>query len=168
MTAGEEAAGAAGAASWLERISGNREARAAEVRAAILLLNRALGAFRAGAADPLVQDVAATRALAIRIGYASGEELTEGRWSEARELPAPRRGRLDDVGATSRVAAVLAGRDEVHPAETLLLRARLDLEMGREPEARYGLRAARGALEAEPPDDGGRIAEALAELEGRL
>ena len=60
---------------------------------------------------------------------------------------ATRRGRLDDVDPQSRVAAVLAGRDEVHPAETLMLRARLDLQQGRHAEARYGLRAARAALE---------------------
>jgi len=66
------------------------------------------------------------------------------------------------------VAAVLAGRDSVHPAETLLLRARLDLEMGRSEEARYGARAARAALEADPPEDAERLRRALAELEERL
>jgi hypothetical protein len=168
VTAGE-VSGKEDAARWVESVSGNPAARAAEVRAATLVVNRALAALRAGAGDPLVQDVGATRALAIRIGFASGEELAAGRWGEARELPAPRRGRLDEVGGQSRVAAVLAGREEVHPAETLMLRARLDLEMGRNREARYGARAARAALDAEPPPSGAEdIAEALADLERRL
>ena len=107
--------------------TGNRERGAEELRAATRIVNRALSALRAEARDPLVQEVGATQALAIRFGHGSGDELAEGRWTEARELPRHRAvGRLDDVAPQSRVAAVLAGRDEVHPAETLMLRARLD------------------------------------------
>ena len=97
-----------------------------------------------------MQEIGASRALAIRLGHGSGDELAEGRWTEASELPRPRRGRLDDVEPQSRVAAVLAGRDEVHPAETLMLRARLDAQQGRSAEALYGLRAATAALEERP------------------
>jgi hypothetical protein len=121
--------------SWLDSVAGDPERRGAEVRGAIRVLNRALHALRAAALDPLVQDVGATRALAVRIGYGSGEELADGRWAEARELASPRRRRLDDVESQTRVAAVLARREEVSPVETLLLRARLDLEAGREREA---------------------------------
>jgi hypothetical protein len=167
VTAGE-AKGEDDAARWVERMTGDPRALSTTVRDVVVVVNRALGALRAGAADPLVQDIGATRALSIRVGYASGDELAAGRWSDARELPEPRRGKLDDVEAQSRVAAVLGGRDEVHPAETLLLRARLDLEMGREAEARYGARAARAALEADPPANRDRLSEKLAELEERL
>ncbi len=99
--------------------------------------------MRAEARDPLIQDVGATRALKVRIGYGEGEALAEGRFSEARDVPPPRRGRLDDIDPLSRVAAVLAGRDEVHPAETLLERARLDPSQGRDERgrARPGRRA---------------------------
>lgn len=147
VTAAAAAASAADAATWVERVSADPAARVAEVSSATQLVNRALGALRAGAADPLVQDVGATRALAIRIGYGSGEELAAGTWSAARQLPPPRRGRLDDVDSQTRVAAVLAGRDSVSPAETLLLRARLDLAAGRSREAALQLPdVARGLL----------------------
>jgi hypothetical protein len=63
---------------------------------------------------------------------------------------------------------VLAGRDEVHPAETLMLRARLDAQHGREAEARYGLRAARAALEGEPGPRRDQLAKELAAVEERL
>ena len=150
----EEMAGEREAQAWLDSAAGEAEGRAKEVRSATRLVNRALNALRAEARDPLVQDIGATRALAVRIGYGTGEQLAAGQWTEARELPPPRRGRLDDVDPQTRVAAVLAGRDEVHPAETLIQRARLDAQQGREAEARYGMRAARAALgdKASPND----------------
>ena len=153
---------------WLEATAGDAERRSAQVRAATRLLNRALNALRAAARDPLVQDTGATRALAIRIGFGSGEELAEGRWTEARALPPPRRGRLDDVDPQTRVAAVLAGREEVHPAETLLQRARLDLDQGRIAEADYGARAAAAALEEIPGEPNEKIRKQLAALRERL
>lgn len=156
------------ASAWLESVAGDPRRRAAEVRAATRLLNRALAALRAGARDPLVQEVGATRALAIRIGYGTGEELADGRWSEARELPPPRRGRLEDVDPQSRVAAVLAGRDQVHPAETLLMRARLDAEQGREAEARHGLRAAAAALAEHPSAREDKLRERIRQAEEAL
>jgi hypothetical protein len=66
------------------------------------------------------------------------------------------------------VAAVLAGRDEVHPAETLMLRARLDAEQGREGEAVYGLRAARAAIDELPANSRKKLLEQLADIEKRL
>lgn len=153
---------------WMEATAGDTERRAGEVRAATLLVNRALNALRAAARDPLVQDVGATRALAIRIGFGDGDELADGRWSEARELAPPRRGRLDEIDPQTKVAAVLAGRERVHPAETLLQRARLDIEQGRLGEASYGLRAARAALEGDPDDHPAKIEPRIAEAEARL
>jgi hypothetical protein len=160
-TAGEGSA-------WLTEVTADRSRGADEVRRATRTLNRALVALRAAAEDPLVQEVGASRALAIRLGHGSGDELAEGRWSEAREIPRPRRGRLDDVEPQSRVAAVLAGRDEVHPAETLILRARLDAEQGREAEARYGMRAAIAALEEQPSEHEKQIRGHLETLRKRL
>jgi hypothetical protein len=151
---------------WLARMMGGDGAE--EVKTATRIVNRALSALRAGARDPLVQDIGATRALAVRLGHGSGDELAEGRWSEAKELARPRRGRLDDVDPQSRVAAVLAGRDEVHPAETLMLRARLDAQQGRDTEARYGLRAARAALEEVPSSRQKELSKELAAIEERL
>lgn len=146
---------------WLARTLRDRERATEEIKAATRVVNRALGALRAAAEDPLVNEIGATRALAIRVGHGSGDELAEGRWTEARELPQPGRGRLHDVEPQSRIAAVLAGRDEVHPAETLALRARLDAEQGRHPEARYGMRAAEAALEELPTKAGVRVRKQL-------
>jgi hypothetical protein len=160
--------GPAEGSAWLKEALGSPKRGTEELRAATRIVNRALSALRAEARDPLVQDIGASRALAIRFGHGSGDELVEGRWTEARQLPSPRRGRLEDVEPQSRVAAVLAGRDEVHPAETLMLRARLDAQHGREAEARYGLRAARAALEEEPGPRRGELLEELAALEERL
>jgi hypothetical protein len=168
VTGARELAGRGDADTWLDSAAGDAEGRAAEVRSATRLVNRALNALRAGARDPLVQDVGATRALAIRIGYGSGDELADGRWTEARELPPPKRGRLEDVDPQTRVAAVLAGRDEVHPAETLLQRARLDEQQGRASEARYGLRAARAALDEHPPTNDADLRKQCQALEERL
>jgi hypothetical protein len=156
------------ASAWLESVAGDAGRRGAEVRSATLLVNRALHALRVEAADPLIADVAATRALAIRIGYGSGEELAEGRWTAARELPPPKRGRHEGVEPQSRVAAVLAERDRVHPAETMLLRARLDAEHGREEEARYGLAAAEAAMDKDPGPREQQIRKRLAALRERL
>ncbi len=60
------------------------------------------------------------------------------------------------------------GRDEVHPAETLLLRARLDAQQGRTAEARYGLRAATAALEERPSERSKQIRQQLEALRERL
>jgi hypothetical protein len=106
--------------------------------------------------------------MSIRLGHGSGDELAEGRWTEAKEIPRPRRGRLDDVEPQSRVAAVLAGRDEVHPAETLMLRARLDAQQERRDEALYGLRAARAALQDRPGPRQKELLEELARIEEKL
>jgi hypothetical protein len=168
VTGAEELAGAEQASAWLESVVGDPQRRAAEVRSATLVVNRAMHALRAGATDPMVADVAATRAMAIRIGYGSGEELAEGRWTEARQLPPPGRGRYEEVDPQSRVAAVLAGRDRVHPAETMLLRARLDAEQGREAEARLCMAAAEAALEEDPGEREEEIRQGLAALRERL
>jgi hypothetical protein len=63
---------------------------------------------------------------------------------------------------------VLAGRDEVHPAETLMLRARLDLQQGRMVEARYELRAARAALQDQPGSRQKELLNELAAIEEKL
>jgi hypothetical protein len=153
---------------WLKGTLGDRARGAQELRDATRIVNRALSALRAEARDPLVQEIGATRALAIRLGHGTGDELAEGRWTEATQLPPPARGRLDGVEPQSRVAAVLAGRDEVHPAETLMLRARLDAQHGRDAEARHGLRAARAALEEEPGPRRDQLLKELAAIEEKL
>jgi hypothetical protein len=153
------------AASWLDSIAGDSERRVAEVKAGVRLLNRGLSAQRAAARDPLVQDVGASQALAIRIGYGTGDQVADGGWADARQLPPPPRSRREDIDPQQRMAAILGGREEVHPAETLLLRARLDIEQGRMEEAAHGVVAARHALR-ELPDPSNE--ELLRKVESEL
>jgi hypothetical protein len=159
---------AAEGSAWLKRAIGDRERGSQELREATRIINRALNALRAEARDPLVQEIGVTKALAVRVGHGTGDELAEGRWTEASQLPQPHRGRLDDVESQSRVAAVLAGRDAVHPAETLMQRARLDVQQGRDAEARYGLQAARAALREEPGPRRDQLLRELAAIEEKL
>jgi hypothetical protein len=120
----------------------------AEVESAVAVLNRALRAHRAAAADPYVGEVSVERALVVRIGYGSGEEVADGRYGEAVELPRFVRQRVKRSmeAPEERFAALLGGREEIHPAEELVLRARADLNAGRPAEAALQCRVAIEAL----------------------
>jgi hypothetical protein len=133
---------------WLTRISGDQAAAEVQIGEAILLLNRALHAHRAATQDPYVHELSAAEAVAIRIGYGTGDEVVDGRWTEARKLPPRERStrRTEALQPQERVAAVLGGREAVAPSETLILRARLDLDQGRAREAALQLRVGLEAL----------------------
>jgi hypothetical protein len=145
------------AARWLDRVAGDEEAAEAFVGAALRLVNRALHAHGAAAQDPYTHEVSDAQASALRVGYGEGEQVAEGQWSDARELirAEPRRRRAQSLQPQERVAAVLGGRERVHASETLLLRARLDLDQGRAREAVLQLRAGLAALLAEPTSGAG-------------
>jgi hypothetical protein len=119
-----------------------------ETGAAILLLNRALHAHRVATADPYVPELSAESALVVRIGYGSGEDVANGRYGEALELPRSvrRRPKRSMEAPEERFAALLSGREEVLPAEELVLRARADLNAGRLAEAALQARVAIEAL----------------------
>ncbi len=119
---------------------------------ALALLNRAIHGHRLSASDPYVREVSAEMALATRIGYGSGEQVADGDWEEARELPPPAVKRSVLLVPQQRLAALLSGRDVALACEELALRARLDLDQGRSRE---------GALQLSLALDA-----ALAELEG--
>ena len=140
--AGEEAA------AWLDALRGDDEALDGEVDAALAVLNRALHAHRVAAADAYVTDVSPERALVVRVGYGVGDELADGRFSECVELPRSvhRRPRRSMEAPEERFAALLGGREEVLPAEDLVLRARADLNAGRPAEAALQARVAIEAL----------------------
>ena len=131
------------AAEWLAQADLDEE-----VESAVLLLNRALHAHRVATADPYVTEVSAERALVVRIGYGSGEAVAEGRYGECVELPrtARRRAKRSMEAPEERFAALLGGREEVLPAEELVLRARADLDAGRLAEAALQARVAIEAL----------------------
>jgi hypothetical protein len=142
------------AAGWLSSVD-----LEPELDAAVAVLNRALHAHRVATADPYVTEVSADRSLVVRIGYGSGDEVADGRFGDARELPVsgPRRARRSMEAPEERFAALLGGREEVLPAEELVLRARADLNAGRLAEAALQARVAIEALLAArvaSPDSG--------------
>jgi hypothetical protein len=157
--------GAEAAAEWLER---SREETAAEelVGNALGVVNAALHAAALAAADPHPRELGIRAALAIRVGYGTGDEVAEGRWDEALELPGlsdRRERRADVLRSDERFAALIGARETASPAETLLLRARADHDAGRDREFVLQLRAAVEVLlaEADPPDELARRREGI-------
>jgi hypothetical protein len=80
--------------------------------------------------------------------------VADGRFSAARELPAPSprsrtRRRAEALAPDERLAAVLGRREELMACEELVLRARADLEAGRPREAALQARVALEAALAE-------------------
>jgi hypothetical protein len=160
-----------GATQELQRISGDPEAAESRVAAGLGAANSVLRAHRVATADPYGHEIGREAVLVARVGYGSGEGLAEGRWDEAVEVapPARRRRRAEALRPQERLAAVLAGREPIDVCETLLLRARADLDQGRPREAALQLRAGLEALLAEVPGDAGSDqAEDLAALRERL
>jgi len=144
-------AGAAAADSWLEEVCADRELWGELAREAAMQLNRLVHAHRTAAGDPCVADVDPARAAAVRFGYGTGDEVADGRWSRANELSDAEARKLIDrdyeaLRPQERIAAVLAGREEVGPHEELVVRARGDLVAGRVASAALGLAAALDAL----------------------
>jgi hypothetical protein len=138
------------ARAWLAGVREDPEAIAAEIETALRLVNLAVHAHRAAALDPALADVGAAGALAVRVGYGTGDELAEGRWSEAIEVPqSERRRRAEVLRPQERVAEVLGGRTAVATCELLLIRARADLDAGRGREATLQVRVGLEALLAE-------------------
>lgn len=140
------------AARWLEAAVATEEGIDAVVAEGIGLLNRALHAQAAAAADPYGLEVGADRAARVRIGHGSGDELVEGRFAVALDVDlrdsgtSRRRRREDELRPQERVAAVLGGREQIDACESLLLRARADLDAGRLREAALQLRVGLEAL----------------------
>jgi hypothetical protein len=129
----------ADAATWLSSADPDEE-----IAGAVRTLNRALHAHRVASADPYVTEVSSSRALVARVGYGSGEEVVDGHFGDAREVPVSGRprARRSMEAPEERFAALLGGREEVLPAEELVLRARADLNAGRLAEAALQARVA--------------------------
>lgn len=119
--------------------------------AALGLLNRAVAGHRLASVDPWVADADPARAIGFRVGYGTGEQVAEGDWEAARELPRPEppAARSALLAPQERVAALLGGRDALLACEELVLRARGDLAHGRPREAALQLRVALDAALAE-------------------
>lgn len=147
------------AARWLDEACEAEDTVAVLAEEGIALLNRALHAQAVTAADPRARiDLSPAAAERVLIGYGSGEETADGRFSDGRQVDvAPRtaskrRQRQEELRPQERVAAVLRGRERLDACETLLLRARADLDAGREREAALQLRVGLEALLVELKD----------------
>ena len=157
----------AAARAWLDR------AGEEELAVALAVINRALHAFRVVTADPYVHEIAREQALVARIGFGAGDQVADGLWSDARELPTSqgrrRRSRSASLEPQARLAATLGGRQRVLACEELTLRARTDVDQGRDREAALQLLIALDAAVAELPLDPGAasLADRLDELRGR-
>ena len=142
-----------GAERWLEEAAEVPETADALIEEGLELLNRALHAHAVTSGDPYEPTLTAGRAAAVRIGWGSGDQVAEGRFAAAREIDVrggvPRRRRADDLRPQERIAAVLGGREQLDACETILLRARADLDAGRTREAALQLRVGLEALLAE-------------------
>ena len=129
------------AQSWLAGIDAERE-----TSAAIAVLNRVLFSHRIAAANPHTHEVSPAQALVIRAGWGEGEQLADGHWLHARELPWTQSSRAKRRAAAlrpqERLAELLGARSEELLCEELALRARLDLDQGRLPHAAHELDAA--------------------------
>lgn len=137
---------------WLDEATEAEDTAGVLLDEAAGLLNRALHAQAVAAADPYGRELAPERAVAARIGYGSGEQVAESEFSAAREVDiwtggaSRRRRRQEDLRPQERVAGVLGGREQLDACETLLLRARADLDAGRMREAALQLRVGLEAL----------------------
>ena len=137
------------AQAWLSELDGERA-----VRDAVAVLNRVLHLHRIAAADAYLHEVAPEQALVIRAGWGEGEQVADGVWEHAVELPwrgarGVRRKRIGDRAAAlrpqERLAVLLGGRGAALLCEELALRARVDLEQGRAAHAALELQTAYAA-----------------------
>jgi hypothetical protein len=145
------------AQAWLTELDGEQQ-----IRAALGVLNRVLHFHRIAAADPHVHEVAAEQALVIRAGWGEGEQVADGVWTHAVELPwrgpsGVRKKRIGDRAAAlrpqERLAVLLAARGVALLCEDLVLRARVDFDHGRTAHAAIELRGAYAAALAELPGE---------------
>jgi hypothetical protein len=160
---------------WLDQATAAEDAADALVGGGIALLNRALHVHAVAAADPHTHELTPERSVAVRIGYGNGDEMAVGDFTDARAVDvwasgaSRRRRRQEDLRPQERVAAVLAGRERTDACETLLLRARADLDAGRAREAALQLRVGLEALLVELRGAGGDAGhdEDMATLQSR-
>jgi len=146
------------AARWLDEACEAEDTVDVLVGEAMALLNRALHAQAVATANPSSRnELAAEDAERVAIGYGSGEETAAGRFRDARRVDvragsSKRRRREEELSPQERVAGVLTGREQLDACETLLLRARADLDAGRDREAALQLRVGLEALLVELKD----------------
>jgi hypothetical protein len=145
------------AARELDALAGDPEAAEEAVLTGLRSANRLVRAHRIATQDPYGHEIGRSAPLAVRVGFGTGGELADGQWTRALDIPPPerRRRRADALRPQERLAELLAGREEIEACETLLLRARADLDQGRLREAGLQLLPGVDALLVELPERGG-------------
>jgi hypothetical protein len=165
IDAGRPLGGVEEARAWLQ------QAGEPQLDEGLLVLNRALHAFRLVTADPYLHTVGRQQAIVARLGFGAGEQVADGHWTDARELRHSdgwqRRSRV--LHPQARLAAVLGARERPLACEELALRARLDLDHGRGREAALQVLVALDAALAELASDptAATLADRLTELQGQ-
>ena len=163
------------AETWLAKLDADRE-----TRAAIAVVNRVLYLQRIASADPYLNEVSPEQALVIRVGWGEGEQVADGRWLVAREVPAPspgpRRRRRWPGGRSAygalrsgeRLARLLGAKERPLLCEEIVLCARRDVDQGRLRHAALGLHSAFAAalpeLRGEEREDLGARLQELEQL----
>lgn len=130
---------------FYDSVQGSPEQRDQWVGAALVVLNRAVAAYRLCAADPYVHEINSLDPRAIRVGYGPADVLVAGRWEEAVAVPPPppmRISRDARVMPVQAMGSVLTDQAQTLESEELLLRAVLDLEQARPRAAAVGFAAA--------------------------
>lgn len=158
------------AARELDALARDLESAEETVLTGLRSANRLVRAHRIATQDPYGHEIGRSAPLAVRVGFGTGGELADGQWTRALDIPPPerRRRRADALRPQERLAELLAGREEIEACETLLLRARADLDQGRLREAGLQLLPGVDALLAELPARGGPGQEEdLGDLRGR-
>jgi hypothetical protein len=130
-------------------------------------LNRVLYAHRIATADPYVHEISPAQAIVIRAGFGVGEQVADGHFHTARELPVGQPGwrrRASALRPQERLAVLLGAREQTLICEELTLRARLDFDQGRLELAAVELdraytRALQELREQQRPDLQARIEE---------
>jgi hypothetical protein len=120
-------------------------------------VNRVVRAHRIASQDPYGHEIGRLTPVAVRVGVGTGPELADGRWTEAFTVASPerRRRRTEALRPQERLAELLSGREPIDACETLLLRARADVDQGRPREAALQLSQGLDALLAELPGRAG-------------
>ncbi|MGH2831442.1 MAG: hypothetical protein ACRDK2_01600 [Solirubrobacteraceae bacterium] len=117
------------AQAWLKDLDPERQS--AQATAA---LNRVLYAHRIATADPYVHEIYPAQAIVIRVGFGAGEQVADGHFHTARELPSARphwQRRASALRPQERLSVLLGARGQTLICEELTLRARLDFDQGR-------------------------------------
>lgn len=141
----------------LDALRADAVATEAAVTEGLREVNRVVRAHRIANQEPYGHEIGRLTPIAVRLGVGTGAELADGRWTQAFTVPAPerRQRRADALRPQERLAELLSGRESIDVCETLLLRARADLEQHRPREAAIQLSQGLDALLAELPDRAG-------------